>query len=201
MTLIDNEKKTVDYYNREAENWTKAHGGNEGASYWREEMERFHQLLPGGKVLEIGSGAGKDAAALIKMGYDYTGTDASEGLIKVAQERNPGAKFAHESVHELDFPEHEFDGFWTAATLLHIPKNRIDEALQRIKTQVKPEGIGFISVKQGEGEKTDEDTGRWFAYYKLDEFRDVLQRNGYEVKESSTRQGEKDTWLCYWVRT
>ena len=201
MTLTDREKQTVDYYDRDAKGWMKAHGGNEGESYWKEEMERFHQLLPEGKVLEIGSGAGKDAAALIAMGYDYTGTDASKGLIKVAQKRNPGAKFEHVGVHELSFPKHEFDGFWTADTLLHIPKDRIDEALQKINTQVKPEGIGFISVKQGEGERIDEVTGRWFAYYNLGEFSGALKRNGYRIEESSTRQGEKDKWLLYWVRT
>ncbi len=201
MTTTDREKSTVDYYDREGEAWVSTHGGNEGDSYWRVEMEKFHQLLPCGKVLEIGSGAGKDAAALIKMGYDYVGTDASEGLIKIAQKRNPGVRFEHVGVCQLNFPQHEFDGFWTAATLLHIPKDRIDEALEKIKTQVKAGGIGFISMKQGQGEKVDEKTGRWFAYYSQDEFTEVLERNGYSVVKKATRQGEKDVWLCFWVRT
>lgn len=149
MNITDKEKRTVDYYDQEAESWASAHGGNESESYWKEEMEKFHQLLPSGKVLEIGSGAGKDAAALIALGYDYTGADASEGLINVAQRRNPQARFKKVSVRELDFPAHEFDGFWTTATLLHTPKDKIDEALRKIKLQVKPNGVGFISMKQG----------------------------------------------------
>lgn len=196
MSLTDREKQTVDYYDREAENWTTAHG----ESYRKEEMEIFHRYLPEGRVLEIGSGSGKDAAALIAMGYDYVGTDVSKGLIKIARKKNPGARFEHLSVYDLNFPEHYFDGFWTAATLLHIPKDRIDWIFQRVKTQVKPEGVGFISVKKGEGEKTEEKTGRFFAYYSLGEFSEVLKRNGYEILESSTRQGEKDVWLCCWVR-
>lgn len=201
MTTTDKEKQTVGYYDKKADDWASAHHGLEEASYWKSEMERFHELLPSGKVLEIGSGAGKDAESLIKMGYEYTGTDASEGLLKVAQKRNPQATFKHIGVHDLDFPEHSFDGFWTAATLLHIPKDRVDEALQRIKTQVKPDGVGFITMKAGAGEREDPETGRWFAYYSKDEFQGVLERNGFKVVEEKSRKGEKDWWLCFWVKS
>lgn len=200
MRTTDREKQTVGYYDKKAEEWAISHGGNEEASYWQSEMERFHELLPGGKVLEVGSGAGKDAAALIKIGYDYTGTDASEGLLKVAQKRNPRASFKHVSVYGLNFPEYEFDGFWTAATLLHIPKDRIDEALQKIKSQVKPGGIGFITMKAGTGEREEPETNRWFAYYSEEEFQKVLERNGYQIIEEKNRKEEKNCWLCYWVK-
>lgn len=201
MTTTDREKRTVGYYDKKAEAWATAHGGYEDVSYWQSEMEKFHDLLPNGKVLEIGSGTGKDASALIAMGYDYTGTDASEGLLKIAQKRNPQATFKHVGVHDLDFPEHEFDGFWTVATLLHIPKNKLDEALQKIKTQVKPGGIGFITMKAGAGEKEDPETGRWFAYYSKEGFQETLERNGFEVIEEKNRKGEKDWWLCFWVKS
>ncbi len=200
MTTTDREKQTVGYYDRKADDWATVHHGFEEASYWQNEMERFHELLPSGKILEIGSGAGKDAESLIKMGYDYIGTDASEGLLRVAQKRNPQATFKYVGVHDLDFPEHEFDGFWTAATLLHIPKDRIDGALQKIKTQVKPDGVGFITMKAGAGEREDKETGRWFAYYSKDEFQGVLERNDFQVVEEKSRKGEKDWWLCFWVK-
>lgn len=200
MMRTDKEKQTVKYYDKKAEAWANTHHGFEEVSYWQSEMERFHELLPSGKVLEIGSGSGKDAESLIKMGYDYTGTDASEGLLKVAKKRNPRATFKHVGVHDLDFSEHEFDGFWTVATLLHIPKDRTDEALQKIKTQIKSGGIGFITMKAGAGEREDPETGRWFAYYSKEGFQEVLERNGYQVIEEKNRQGEKDWWLCFWVK-
>src|SRR5687767_11237379 len=112
MSLTNQEKKTVDYYDRTAKEWVATHG-SDGGSYWLAEMQKFHSLLPTGKVLEIGSGAGKDAQALIETGYQYTGTDASKGLIELAQERNPGATFENKSVFDLDYPDNTFDGFWT----------------------------------------------------------------------------------------
>ena len=196
MTATDKEKQTVDYYDREAANWASSHKGYEEKSYWEGEMAKFHELLPSGKVLEIGFGTGKDALALIALGYDYTGTDASEGLLKIARRRNPNAKFEYMAVHDL-----EFDGFWTAATLLHIPKDRIDGALVSIKKVIKHGGIGFISMKSGVGERTDPETGRWFSYYSQDEFNDVLKRNDFEIINKATRQGEKDLWLVYFVKT
>lgn len=201
MTKKDKVSKTISFYDNNAISWVNAHGGNNGESYWQIEMDKLHKLLPSGKVIEIGSGAGKDAAALIKMGYKYTGTDASKGLITVAQQRNPNATFINKSVDELDFPDGSFDGFWTAATLLHIPKDRIDTALQSIKRVIKSEGIGFISMKAGSGERIDLETGRWFSYYSQEEFKEVLVRNKFNIIGQETRKGEKDWWLVYYVRT
>ena len=199
MNLLKQDK-TVDYYDRDAEKWSRAHGGFEEKSYWEEEMEYFRKLLPNGKIIEIGSGAGKDASALIKMGYEYTGTDASSGLIVVAQRRNPEATFINVAVHNLQFPEKLFDGFWTAATLLHIPKSNINSALMSINKIVKPGGIGFISIKEGDGGKEDVNTGRWFAYYRQQEFRKKLILNGFSVIKEQKRPGEKDTWLVYFIK-
>lgn len=104
------------------------------------------------------------------------------------------------AVHDLNFPDEKFDGFWTAATLLHIPKELINSALNKIKEVLRPGAYGFISVKAGAGERTDPDTGRWFAYYSLKDLHDILKKNGFEIVEEGTRKGERDTWLTYWVK-
>jgi len=200
MVSFDAEKQTIGYYDRKAETWIATHGGYEGKSWWENEMRRFHELLPKGKILEIGSGAGRDAAALIAMGYDYIGIDASKSMIEIAKKRNPNATFHCISVYDLDFPTATFDGFWTAATLLHLPKPRIKEALDRIKQVLKPAGIGFISMKQGEGQGIEPGTGRWFAYYSEEEFKEVLETSGFEVIETQIRPEEENTWLVFYVK-
>lgn len=123
-----------------------------GARKWIGSQE----LLPTGKVLEIGSGGGRDAKELIAKGYKYTGTDVSKGLLEEARKANPSTVFLRQSVYDLDFPDNTFDGFWASAVLLHIPKDRIDEALSRLRAVVRNDGIGFISIKQGEGQKIEE---------------------------------------------
>ncbi|MBI4059313.1 class I SAM-dependent methyltransferase [Candidatus Microgenomates bacterium] len=196
------ERQTIEYYDREAENWVATHGGPEGESYWKEELDRFNGLLASGKILEIGSGAGKEAELFLLQGYDYTGIDASESLLNIARKRNPQAKLIYKRVEELDFPDSSFDGFWAAASLLHIPKSQIREVLVNLRRQIKLGGVGFISLKEGDGEEIEMETGRHFSYYQPDEFRDFLKGSGWEVIEAKVRpRGNDTTWLIFYIRT
>ncbi len=80
MKLTAQEKQTIDAYNTHANQWAQS---RRSLGKWSKENEKntFQSYLPNGKILEIGSGGGWDAQELIKAGYDYTGTDISEGLL------------------------------------------------------------------------------------------------------------------------
>lgn len=199
MKYSDEEQKTITYYDNYAAQWAQANGDSDDTTFWKNEMEIFHEFLSAGSVLEIGSGTGRDAKALIELGYAYTGTDVSKGLLKLAQARNPQAVFLLQSVYELSLHQ-KFDGFWTASTLLHIPKKKINEALQRIISHVKPGAIGFISLKQGEGEKIDDSTGRFFSYYSLNEFKNILHDNDFTVLKSGIKSNSAKSWIMFWVK-
>lgn len=111
------------------------------------------------------------------------------------------------SVYDLNFPAHTFDGFWASAVLLHVPKERINEALARIKSVVKDNGIGFISLKDGADQKVEVDqiggetVKRFFAYWQKDEFQKVLKDNGFSVVDYMYRpMSEKTRWHCFFVK-
>lgn len=199
MKLTSAEEKTVDYYNKFARNWLLMHPEWE----WQKELDQLKDVLPSGKILELGTGPGIHAEQIIKAGYDYLGTDISQGLLKVAKERNPNAILLQKSIYDLDFPENSFNGFWTVATLLHIPKSRIDEALKKIHYLVKNGGVGFIVIKAGKGEeieKPEEGGERLFVYYSQDQFKKVLERNNFKVFSSRIwKKSKKTTWLIYFV--
>jgi len=198
--MNDIKVETVKYYDQKANSWSTSHGGDDKDSWWKDEMLRFNEYLPNGKIIEVGSGVGKDAQALISLGYDYVGTDASIGLLELAKQRNPSAQFIQKYAHELDPSLGEFDGFWASAVLLHIPRNEIENSLLAISSVLRNEGVGFITMKEGEGERIDEKTGRLFTYYKEDEFRDVLESTGFSVLEVGRRDTEKDNWLIFYVK-
>jgi len=202
MNLTAEEDETLNTYQTTAQQWAGKHAT---AGFWREEMKIFQRFLPVGKILEVGSGGGRDAKELIAFGYEYTGTDISSNFVEVARRKNPGATFLVQSVYDLEFSEDaQFDGFWASAVLLHIPKTKIGKALQRIRKCVKGGGIGFISLKQGEGERLEADSlknGRFFSYYTGKEFHEVLLKNGFEVVQMKVHPtSEKTTWLCFFVR-
>lgn len=205
--LLPEEQATKRTYDALAKTWALQH---DASHFWVTEMQRFHELLSKGAILEIGTGGGRDGQELLALGYQYVGTDVSSGLLTVARETLPNQELYEQSVYDLTFSDKKkFDGFWSAATLLHIPKSRIDEALQRIKTVVKPGGIGFISLKDGEGEQVriDEFGGsqfeRFFAYWHKDEFVETLNRNGYTnieyIHHPDGRKG-RQPWHCFLVQ-
>lgn len=203
-SLAPKEQQTLAAYNAHGTTWSAAHHDQ---GWWKPEIARLQQLLPSGKILEIGSGSGRDALDLTAVGYEYVGTDIADGLLEVARKNAPGLTFLKQSVYDLDFPKKNFDGFWCCATLLHVPRSRIDEALQRIRHCIKAGGVGFVSVKPGEGGRVIPDdfsegkTGRFFAFYTMSEFHTVLERNGFTVVEERTKGvTEKKSFLVYFVR-
>jgi len=200
--LTQEEKITVGSYDRAADVWESNHST---PKFWGANFDKFHGLLPTGRILEIGCGAGRDAQELIKMGYDYFGTDISEGLLNLARKNNPGSNFLQLNAYDLDFTE-PFDGFWCAAMLIHIPKARVNEALQSIKRSMKPQAIGFIAVKEGDGEKMESrpdlhDGEFLYSYWHDEEYRRVLDQNGLEVVHHGYMPtSPRSKWLTYLLK-
>lgn len=204
MKLSLREKVALDFYDINAVLWSKAHSDK---NYWKEEFTLYKRYLPQGKVLEVGCGGGRDAEVLMSLGFDYIGTDISEGLLKVAIKTVPSLKFLKQDIYNLEFPKGSLDGFWASAVFLHIPKSKISKALKSLKKIIKPGGVGFISVKEGVGEKFTDDVEKEFAgkrfwsFFKLKEFKNILKQNGYKVIKSYRKPiSEKTTWLVYFVK-
>lgn len=199
------DQPTIDAYNKIAEEFSQRNS----VSLYNAEFQLFRSFVKNGnKILEIGCGTGRDAEELVKLNFDCTGIDASEGMLAIARERVKQGRFQIGDFYRLDFPDHTFDGFWAAASFLHVPKNEIDNVLREARRILKPGGIGFISLKQ----KTIMDEGyiraaraggieRYFAFYAKDEFGGILLKNHFEVLQITTLVEKDGTpWLCYFVK-
>lgn len=198
--LTEEEKTTIASYNKTAPEWIRAHSNT---SQCAREFEIFREYLPNGYVLEIGSAGGRDARRFRAAGYGYIGTDVSSGMLEEARKYNPGITFLFMDIYSLNLPI-LFDGFWSAATLLHIPKPRLPKALKNINRAIKPDGIGFIGVKEGEGDLIlDEEIygSRYFSYYSESEFTRHLEDSGFSIlKFYKLPVSKKTTWLNYFVK-
>lgn len=85
-----------------------------GAWADRHEMATIFRLLalqPGERLLDIGAGAGRYAAAAVRYGVDVVGVDASEAMVDVARQRTAGlpVQFMHADAARLPFPTASFD--------------------------------------------------------------------------------------------
>lgn len=190
---------TRDYYDINAGKWSAEHNTR---TYWEKPMSKLFMIVPfGSTILEIGFGGGRDSGGLMQH-FLYTGIDYSNILLEVAKGNNPDGNFFLMDLFEMNFEE-KFKAFWSTAVLLHIPKDKIDEALQKIKEQLEKGAIGFISLKEGTGEifEESEKGTRFFAYYTQDEFTEILHRNGFVVIwfEKKLDPGRPD-WLQFMVK-
>ena len=82
--MKDNKNKTLETYNKIAEKFSITRYKH----FWVDEFDYYLKIIEGNKVLDIGCGAGRDASVFIKKRLDYTGIDASDGMIKFAKLRN-----------------------------------------------------------------------------------------------------------------
>jgi len=205
--LTPEEQKTLDSYRKIATARGKTHANPD---FWRSEFGKFQNLLSVGKVIDVGCGSGRDSILFTEAGYDYVGIDISDEMLAEARQLVPTANFIKGNAYSLDFPSRSFDGFWAAASLLHIPKINASLVLQEIKRVVRSGGIGFIAMKEGEGEKmvrgSIDGDERFFSFYGETEFLNLLRGNGFEVIEHLRDMREYNppknltVWLLYIVR-
>lgn len=183
MNSTDQEDRTIQTYDKYAQSWVTDHPQDD----YRTILARIKNLVPHGSVLEVGCGGGQDAEMLMAAGYDYLGTDAAKGMVRLASQNHPGINFQHLNLYDLASLGRQFDIFWCNAVLLHIPKRRIDEALRAISAALKPGGIGLVSMKDGDKEifeermQSDREERRIFVHWSKDDFETVLKRNGFDV--------------------
>ena len=175
------DSKTISAYNQIAKEYDE-----ETIPFWEEipdtVFNKFSELV-NGKVLDIGSGPGRDGLLLKNKGLDVVCLDASEAMIEMSKSR--GLESVLGDFMDLPFTDHTFNGIWAYTSLLHIPKKDIDIAFSEITRTLKPQGILGLGLIEGEteGYKDSDDNGhlRWFSFYTKEEVEKLLDKHGFEI--------------------
>jgi ubiquinone/menaquinone biosynthesis C-methylase UbiE len=198
MFMTDNNvvAKTIKTYEELAEDYYKTHFDiNEIKNI----ADFFIQNLKGQKILDIGCGHGRDAKYFSEHGLEVTGIDLTSNFVKMASQNVPNAKFIQRDMRNLNFPENTFDGIWACASFLHVPKKDAKNTLLGFRKILKPAGLIYLSVKQGNEEKfveKDEYKGRtkFFAFYTEDEFKNLIESCSFKILKVLIDK-KKDTWI------
>ncbi len=143
--------------------------------YAAADVSPLHRLLlahlpSGGRLLEIGCGAGRDAVFLAKHGFDVVAADASAAMLAQAQNA-PGAVFTAYpystdwgwstpviQLLQAAFPlpashplllADRFDAIIALAVIMHLPDADLFEFACQVRQMLNPGGTLILSISEG----------------------------------------------------
>jgi SAM-dependent methyltransferase len=175
------------------------------------EIDAFVALLGGsGRVLEIGSGGGRDAVALEQRGVSVRRTDVAKGFVELLRKNGFEADLLDPLTDDLTDPRHPgtpYDGIWACASLIHVARQDFGTVLRRLAEVARSGAPLHVSVREGDGEdvSTHGSTAaprRYVETYWCEpSLRSALTDAGWAVSEVRRYSGRPgDLWLSVRAR-
>lgn len=183
---------TEEYYNKHAKSFID----DTFYADMKVQYNFFLKHMPNeGRLLDLGSGSGRDSLFFQSLGYSVVAVDPVEAF--VANAKKLGIKeVIQSSVEDMDF-ENEFDGIWACASLLHVPTKKLNLAFKNCSKALKKNGILYVSFKYGnfEGKRND----RYYVDLTEESINQYLKDTGLTVVEiiltDDVRKDRKDKWF------
>lgn len=179
------DRRTVDFYDKEASERAARYRAVDSSAWKQQFREAFS---PGGRVLDVGSGSGRDLALLLSLGFDAYGVEPAAGMREVSVSEYPelrGKIFDH----SLPFPEGAefgglFDGVVCSAVLMHLPEAELFDAVCSLKRVLKEKGRIWLSVpghRSGLNAEWRDETGRLFRDLTPEFVTGLFERLGFQL--------------------
>lgn len=170
----------------------------------RAAIDDFTSGLPeGARVLEIGSGSGRDAAAIEAAGASVRRSDVTPAFVEMLRADGLEADLLDPLTDELDDPQRPgvpYDAVWASASLLHVARTDLPVVLRRLAEATRQDGLLRMSLKEGDGDGWSTHgvvpTPRRFVYWREPALREVLEVSGWEVLSVDRGEGLRgESWL------
>jgi len=112
----------------------------------RDKVVNFTDARKGSKILDIATGTGRQAFAFAKKGFDVTGIDISEAMLKVANKKNKygNARFEVADATNLPFEDNSLDVSCVSFALHDMPLTIREKALKEMARVTKANGTVVI---------------------------------------------------------
>jgi SAM-dependent methyltransferase len=167
-------------------------------------IARFAAVLPpGARVLEIGSGGGRDARALEEAGLRVRRTDVTPGFVEMLRAEGYEADLVDPLTDDLTdpvAPGAPYPAIWANACLLHVRREDLPTVLGRLAEATERDGLLYATVKEGDGEgwsvHGNVTSPRLFTYWREEPLREVLDATGWSVAHVGHHEGSRgEEWL------
>ncbi|MET9311052.1 methyltransferase domain-containing protein [Kribbella sp. NPDC003505] len=152
-------------------------------------------IPPGGLVLEVGSGTGRDADFVEACGASVRRTDATRAFRNLQLARGKQVELLDMISDDLGGP---YDGILALCVFVHVDRKSTSAVLRRIAAALRPAGAFLVSVRQGSGETRG---AYLMSSWGRDEYEALLAQAGLRVDwDHRHTYGVGDTWLTFLAR-
>jgi SAM-dependent methyltransferase len=105
-------------------------------------------------VLDIGAGSGRDAAALVRYGYDVTAVEPSKEMREQASVHHPAANIRWlddrlPDLAKLNADERRYDLVLLSAVVMHLHPEEIAPSFTRVSELLAPHGLVYVTLRMG----------------------------------------------------
>ncbi|WP_062350761.1 class I SAM-dependent methyltransferase [Herbidospora yilanensis] len=113
-------------------------------------LRLFTDLVPPGKVLEVGCGPGRVTSWLHRQGLDISGVDLSPGMLAHARATFPDIVFTEGDMRSLDVPDASLSGLVAWYSIIHIPAAFLPGVLAEFRRVLAPGGLLLVAFQVGD---------------------------------------------------
>ena len=102
--------------------------------------------------MELGCGTAAPVGALLASRYDYTGVDASTGMLDRARALLPDAAFVLRDMEDVTFPPASLGAVVALYSIIHVPHERHATLFASIASWLRPGGAFVATVHSHDDE-------------------------------------------------
>jgi ubiquinone/menaquinone biosynthesis C-methylase UbiE len=146
--MSDVTSSVIDIYDSIAQNYSDTYVSDESD---RKYIDEFLKKLPKeASILDAGCGPGQNAVYMLKKGFNVTGIDLSDSMIKITKKTKFPTHFRKMDMRNLKFPAGSFDGILASYSLIHVMSSQVVRVLSGFSAVMKKGGILALFVQKGQ---------------------------------------------------
>lgn len=190
--------------------WTRVPTDNEVtlASY-EQAPDKFRESIPkepnnlliellagrigsGARLLELGSGTGRDAIELERRGFVVRRTDATQAFVEMMQADGYAADRLNAITDDYGGP---YDAVFASAVFLHFDRAQLTEVLRKSARATR---VLAFATREGKGEEWSNrhlELPRHFVLWQEEPLRELLTATGWTVERLERSESQIGTWF------
>ena len=162
-------------------------------------IDQFRANLKGKRVLDLGSGPGRDAIILRNAGLEVICVDGSKKMASMTIKN--GFETIISDIRELNVDFSLYDGVWAYSSLIHIPFNDSMNLMLRLSDKMKPGTIVLLGLIKGESNEEqrlgDSSYSRYFEMFSEKKVERLISGTGFRIIGMNTYQPKNHVYMNY----